>query len=157
LGPCRRAHYPSATVGRGKAATPRPAAPLPDRSDVTTQEELPVGHAADAWSRLTGMLESGDLSDLPDMYHIDALFLEPYNPPHRGNLLIQAYLKDYLGGKDEVVIDEKRVIEGKEDAALAVEWTISYTAGGRRWNELPRATFIEFDEAGLISYQRDYS
>jgi hypothetical protein len=116
-----------------------------------------VGHAADVWSRLSGMLESGDLDDLPTLYDIDAVYLEPYNPPHNGNLLIHAYLKDYLSGKDDVAIDEKRVIEDASGARLAVEWTISYTAGGRRWNELPRATFLDFDDAGLITYQRDYS
>lgn len=116
-----------------------------------------MGHAADVWARLSGMLESGDLDDLPELYAIDAIYLEPYNPPHNGNLLIQAYLKDYLGGKDKVAIEEVRVIEGADGGSLAVEWTISYDAGGRRWNDLPRATFIEFDEDGLIVHQRDYS
>lgn len=116
-----------------------------------------MGHAADVWAKLSGMLESGDMDDLPELYAIDAVYLEPYNPPHNGNLLIQAYLKDYLSGKDDVVIEEQRVIEGVDDASLAVQWTISYTAGGRRWNELPRATFMEFDDDGLILHQRDYS
>ena len=116
-----------------------------------------MGHAADVWATMSGMLESGNLDDLPDLYAMDAVFLEPYNPPHNGNLLIHAYVKDYLSGKDDVAIEEKRVIEGVDDRSLAVEWTISYTAGGRRWNDLPRATFIEFDDDGLIAYQRDYS
>ena len=103
------------------------------------------------------MLESGNLDDLPDLYAIDAVYLEPYNPPHNGNLLIHAYMKDYLSGKDDVAIEEKRVIEGVDNRSLAVEWTISYNAGGRRWSDLPRATFIEFDDDGLILHQRDYS
>lgn len=116
-----------------------------------------MGHAADVWGRLSEMMEKGDLADLLDIYAADALYLEPYNPPHRGNLLIQAYLKDYLGGKDEIAIEEKQVIESEDGSAVAVEWTISYTAGGRRWNELPRASFLAFDEHGRVAYQRDYS
>jgi hypothetical protein len=116
-----------------------------------------VGHAADVWAKLSGMLESGDVDDLPSLYAIDAVYLEPYNPPHNGNLLIQAYLKDYLAGKDKVAIESKRVIEGVDDHSLAIEWTISYDAGGRRWSDLPRATFIEFNDDGLIAYQRDYT
>jgi ketosteroid isomerase-like protein len=116
-----------------------------------------VGHAADAWDRLTGMLISGDLSGIPAMYAADALYLEPYNPPHRGNLLIQAYLKDWLGGKEEVAIDSKQVLENEEGTSLGVEWRISYTAAGRRWNDLPRASFFTFDADGRVTYHRDYT
>lgn len=116
-----------------------------------------VGHAAEVWNRLTTMLEQADLSDIPELYTADALYLEPYNPPHRGNLLIHAYLKDYLGGKDEVAIEETRLVESEDGRLLAVEWTISYTAAGRRWNQLPRATFLEFDDDHLIVYHRDYT
>lgn len=116
-----------------------------------------MGRATEVWKRLSKMLESADLADLVDLYTTDAIYLEPYNPPHRGNLLIQAYLKDYLGGKDDVDIEEKRVIESEDGRLLAVEWAISYTAGGRRWNQLPRGTFLEFDDHGLIVYHRDYS
>jgi ketosteroid isomerase-like protein len=116
-----------------------------------------VGHAAEVWGRLSEMMERGDVADLLEIYTADAIYLEPYNPPHRGNLLIQAYLKDFLGGKDEVDIQEKRVIESGDGTAVAVEWTISYTAGGRRWNELPRASFLSFNDAGRVQYHRDYS
>jgi ketosteroid isomerase-like protein len=116
-----------------------------------------VGHGAEVWNRLSAMFESGEFSDIAEIYTADALYLEPYNPPHRGNLLIQAYLKDYLSGKDDVDVQEKRVIESEDGSAVAVEWTISYTAGGRRWNELPRASFLGFDDAGRVTYHRDYS
>lgn len=116
-----------------------------------------MGHASDVWARLSGMLESADLNDLSSLYDIDAVYYEPYNPPHNGNLLIEAYLKDYLSGKDNIDIAEVRVVEGADERTLAVEWTISYDAGGRRWSDLPRATFVEFDDDGLITYQRDYS
>jgi ketosteroid isomerase-like protein len=116
-----------------------------------------VGHAAEAWERLSGMLTGADVSGVPDLYAVDALFLEPYNPPHRGNLLIQAYLKDWLGGKDDIEIDVARLIESDDQRLLAVEWTIAYTAGGRRWSDLPRASFFELDDDGLISYHRDYT
>lgn len=116
-----------------------------------------MGHAAEVWGRLSGMMERGDVSDLVELYTADALYLEPYNPPHRGNLLIHAYIKDFLGGKEEIDIQEKQVIESADGSAVAVEWTISYTAGGRRWNELPRASFLAFDDAGRVTYHRDYS
>jgi ketosteroid isomerase-like protein len=116
-----------------------------------------VGHAAEAWDQLSGMLSAGDVAGIPDLYSADALYLEPYNPPHRGNLLIQAYLKDWLGGKDEIAVDVKRVIESEDGASLAVEWTVSYTAAGRRWNDLPRASFFGFDDTGRIVYHRDYT
>ncbi|MBW3619244.1 MAG: nuclear transport factor 2 family protein [Actinobacteria bacterium] len=116
-----------------------------------------MGHAAEVWGRLSEMMERGDVSDMAEIYTADALYLEPYNPPHRGNLLIQAYLKDFLGGKEEIDIAEKQVIESPAGDAVAVEWTISYTAGGRRWNELPRASFLTLDDAGRVTYHRDYS
>jgi ketosteroid isomerase-like protein len=128
------------------------------RRPLVTQTERPVvAHAADTWARLSEMLEKAELADLPSLYHQDAVYLEPYNPPHNGNLLIQAYLKDYLGGKDDVDIAEKKVIESEDGRYLAVEWTISYTAAGRRWNELPRASFLEFDGDGRIVHHRDYA
>jgi ketosteroid isomerase-like protein len=116
-----------------------------------------VGHAAEVWGRLTEMLEKGDVKDLPSLYGPDSIFLEPYNPPHRGNLLIQAYLKDFLGGKGDVDVADERVVESADGRYLAVEWTISYTAAGRRWKELPRASFLEFDDDGRIVYHREYS
>jgi ketosteroid isomerase-like protein len=116
-----------------------------------------VGHAAEAWERLTGMLTEGDVSGIPELYSADALYLEPYNPPHRGNLLIEAYIKDWLGGKEEIAVTSHRVIEAEAGDALAIEWTISYTAAGRRWNDLPRATFLGFGEDGRIVYHRDYT
>jgi ketosteroid isomerase-like protein len=116
-----------------------------------------LGHAADAWERLGSMLAEGDVSGLPDLYAADALYLEPYNPPHRGNLLIEAYLKDWLGGKEDVAVTSKQVIESEDGRALGVEWTVSYTAAGRRWNDLPRASFFAFGEDGRIEYHRDYT
>ena len=116
-----------------------------------------MGHAAQAWDRLSGILTDGDDSAIPELYAVDALFLEPYNPPHRGNLLIQAYMKDWMAGKEEVVVEATRVIESDDGESLAVEWTISYTAGGRRWSDLPRASFFGFDDAGRITYHRDYT
>ncbi len=116
-----------------------------------------VGQAAQAWERLSGMLTDADVSGVSELYAVDALFLEPYNPPHRGNLLIEAYLKDWLAGKDGIAVDTQRLIESADGNEVAVEWTISYDAGGRRWNDLPRASFLAFDEDGRVSYHRDYT
>ena len=116
-----------------------------------------MGQAADAWEQLAGMLTKGDVSGVPRLYAADALYLEPYNAPHRGNLLIQAYLKDWLGGKEEIEIATLRLIESDDGRDLGVEWRISYTAAGRRWSDLPRATFMGFGDDGRVAYQRDYT
>ena len=116
-----------------------------------------MGQAADVWEQLSGMLTNSDVSGVPRLYAADALYLEPYNPPHRGNLLIQSYLKDWLGGKEEIEIETKRLIESADGADLGVEWQISYRAAGRRWSDLPRATFMGFGDDGRVQYQRDYT
>ena len=120
-------------------------------------EEAAVGRAVDAWERLSSALTSGDVSDVLELYGADALYLEPYNPPHRGNLLIQAYLKDWLGGKSDVAVEELRRLESPAGDTVAVEWTISYDAAGRRWSGLPRATFLTVDDEGHVAYHRDYT
>lgn len=116
-----------------------------------------MGRAVDAWERLSAALTSGDVTDVLELYGADALYLEPYNPPHRGNLLIQAYLKDWLGGKSDVAVEELRRLESPEGDTVAVEWTISYDAAGRRWAGLPRATFLAVDDDGHVVYHRDYT
>lgn len=116
-----------------------------------------MGQASDAWKRLVAVLTTGDVSDVLDLYSANSVFLEPYNPPHRGNLLIHSYLKDWMSGKDEVAVDELVLVESPEGDKLGVEWTISYTAAGRRWNALPRATFLRLGDGGLITYHRDYT
>lgn len=116
-----------------------------------------MGQAEQAWERLSGIFASGDTADVPDLYASDALYLEPYNPPHRGNLLIQAYLKDWLAGKDDIEVAAKRVIASDDQSGLGVEWTISYTAAGRRWSDLPRASFFGIGDDGRIEYHRDYT
>jgi ketosteroid isomerase-like protein len=116
-----------------------------------------VAQAAEAWKRLVNVLTTGEVADVLDMYGADALYLEPYNPPHRGNLLIQSYLKDWMAGKEDVAVEELVANESADGAGIGVEWTISYTAAGRRWKDLPRATFLRLDESGLVSYHRDYT
>lgn len=116
-----------------------------------------MGRAQDAWDRLAAALTSGDVTDLLELYGADAVYLESYNPPHRGNLLIQAYVKDWLTGKESVAVDVVRAIEGVDGSAIGVEWTIGYTAAGRRWADLPRATFLALDDAGRVVHHRDYT
>ncbi len=113
--------------------------------------------AAEAWKRLVHVLTTGEVAEVLDLYGAEALYLEPYNPPHRGNLLIQSYVKDWLVGKEEIVIDELATNEAADGSGVGVEWAISYTAAGRRWKDLPRATFLRLDDAGLVSYHRDYT
>ena len=113
--------------------------------------------SVDAWKRFATVLTTGDVSDLLNLYSANALYLEPYNPPHRGNLLIQSYLKDWMGGKEAVEIDELAVIRSEDGTGIGVEWTISYTAAGRRWNALPRASFLRIGDQGLVTYHRDYT
>jgi len=116
-----------------------------------------VSQAVEAWKRFAAMLQTGEVGDASSLYSANALYLEPYNPPHRGNLLIQSYLKDWMGGKEDVAIDELAVIPSEDGAGIGVEWTISYTAAGRRWNALPRASFMRLGDEGLVTYHRDYT
>lgn len=116
-----------------------------------------MGHPTDAWERLRRLMEQQELDDAEELYAEDAVYLEPYNPPHRGNLLITAYMKDYFAGKDDVEIEVLKEIESADGQYLAVEWNISYSAAGRRWNKLPRASFFQFGDAGRVVHHRDYS
>ncbi len=116
-----------------------------------------MGRAQERWEQLRSAWESNDFDAIEELYTQEALYLEPYNPPHNGNLLITAYLKDFLGNKQELKITVKRILEDDSLARVAVEWAMSYTAAGRRWNNLPRASFIEVDHRGLIVYHRDYT
>ena len=47
-----------------------------------------MGQAATRWDELVEVLQGGDIDRLLDMYTDTAVYLEPYNPPHHGNLLI---------------------------------------------------------------------
>ena len=47
-----------------------------------------MSRAVDAWKRFVTVLTTGEVADVLDLYSANALYLEPYNPPHRGNLLI---------------------------------------------------------------------
>jgi ketosteroid isomerase-like protein len=115
-----------------------------------------MGRARDRWEELSGAMEQVDVETIVDLYAPDAVWLEPQNPPHETNLLIQAYLNSWLQARENIDITTKRIVESDDERTLAVEWAISYTAGGRRWNALPRSTWLEVDADGLIRYQRDY-
>jgi ketosteroid isomerase-like protein len=101
-------------------------------------------------------MEQQDEKIIVDLYSPDAVWLEPQNPPHETNLLIQAYLNSWLQAREDVDITTKRLLESDDGVTVAVEWAISYTAGGRRWNALPRSSWLETDDDGLIRYQRDF-
>jgi ketosteroid isomerase-like protein len=114
-----------------------------------------VGRARELWETLSAAMEKQDAETILDLYAEDAVWYEPQNPPHETDRLIQAYLKDWLAARDSVEIGVKRILESADGGTLAVEWTVTYTAGGRRWRDLPRSTWIEADAEG-IRYQRDY-
>ncbi|MDP8969645.1 MAG: nuclear transport factor 2 family protein [Actinomycetota bacterium] len=114
-----------------------------------------MGQARDLWEQLSAALEKQDVEALLDLYAPEGVFLEPQNPPHEGNLLVQAYLNSWLQARDDVDINTKRLLESADGTTLAVEWTLSYSAGGRRWRDLPRSSWLEVGVDG-ISYQRDY-
>lgn len=114
-----------------------------------------MGRARDLWEQLSAAFEKQDVEALLDLYAPEGVFLEPQNPPHEGNLLVQAYLNSWLQARDNVDINTKRLLESGDGTTLAVEWTLSYSAGGRRWRDLPRSSWLEVGDDG-ISYQRDY-
>ena len=116
-----------------------------------------MGRAKQLWDELSSALERRDADAIVELYAHDAVWLEPQNPPHETNLLIQAYLKDWMEPRENLDITTKRVLESEDGSTVAVEYTISYTAAGRRWKDLPRSTWLEVGEGGnVVSYQRDY-
>ena len=153
-----------AEVGPGDCGRVAPA-DYPSQPDVACAPERRAGdgrgsevsEAVEAWKRFVTVLQTGEVAEVLDLYSANALYLEPYNPPHRGNLLIQSYLKDWMSGKDGVEIEELAVLPAEDGSGVGVEWTISYTAAGRRWNALPRASFLRLGDAGLVTYHRDYT
>jgi ketosteroid isomerase-like protein len=114
-----------------------------------------MGQARESWERLRAALETVDVDAVESLYAPDAVWLEPQNPPHETNKLITAYLSSWLQARDKVDVTTKRMLESEDGSFCAVEWAISYTAAGRRWNSLPRSSWIEVGEDG-ITYQRDY-
>ena len=116
-----------------------------------------MGRARQLWDELSAAIERGDSDALVSLYAHDAVWLEPQNPPHETSLLIQAYLKDWLEARENITIATQRLLESEDGRTVAIEWSVSYSAAGRRWNDLPRATWIEVGEVSdAIAYQRDY-
>ncbi len=114
-----------------------------------------MARARELWEQLSVALEKQDTEAIVDLYSADSVYLEPQNPPHETNLLIQAYLSSWLQARDDIDVNTKRMVESVDGTTLAVEWGISYTAGGRRWRDLPRSSWFEVDD-DRITYQRDY-
>lgn len=114
-----------------------------------------MARARDMWEQLGAALEKQDIEAIGELYAPDSVYLEPQNPPHEGTLLIQAYLNSWLQARGDVSVSAKRLLEADDGATLAVEWSLSYSAGGRRWSDLPRSSWFEVDDEG-IRYHRDY-
>jgi ketosteroid isomerase-like protein len=114
-----------------------------------------MARARDLWESLSVALEKQDVRAIGDLYAADAVYLEPHNPPHETDLLIQAYLNSWLQARDNIDVNTKRLVESADGSTVAVEWTISYTAAGRRWNDLPRSSWLEVAD-DVIRYHRDY-
>jgi ketosteroid isomerase-like protein len=114
-----------------------------------------MGRAREVWEQLSAALEKHDDATVADLYAVEAVYLEPNNPPHEGRNLIHAYLNSWMQAREDLDITVSRIIESDDGQTVAVEWTMSYTAGGRRWINMPRSTWLEVDEQG-IRYHRDY-
>jgi ketosteroid isomerase-like protein len=120
-------------------------------------EEDVMGRARELWDSYCTALERQDADALVDLFTPDAVWLEPQNPPHETNLLIQAYLKDWVLARENIDVNVKRLLESPDGVLLAAEWSVSYSAAGRRWSDLPRSTWLEVDETtDAIRFQRDY-
>jgi ketosteroid isomerase-like protein len=119
------------------------------------EEGWGMGRARDRWEALSAAFEKTDVEAILDLYSADAVYYEPQNPPHEGNRLIQAYLNSWLQARENLDITTKRVLESADGQVLAVEWSLSYTAAGRRWANLPRSSWFEVD-GDQIRYHRDY-
>jgi limonene-1,2-epoxide hydrolase len=114
-----------------------------------------MGRARQLWEQFGAALEKGDDLALKELFAPESVYLEPNNPPHEGNLLIQAYLNSWMSAREDLDVTVARLLESDDGLTVSVEWTLSYTAGGRRWNNLSRSSWIEVDEQG-IRYHRDY-
>ena len=114
-----------------------------------------MGRARELWEALGAAMEQQDVGGVLDLYAADAVWLEPQNPPHETNRLIQAYLSDWLKAREHVEVSTKRLLESDDGTLLAVEWSVSYDAVGRRWSDLPRSSWFAVDD-DVIRYHRDY-
>ncbi len=114
-----------------------------------------MARARELWEALGAALEKADVGTIFDLYAEDAVYLEPQNPPHETDRLIQAYLSSWLSARADIDITTKRLVESSDGRTCAVEWALSYTAGPRRWKDLPRTSWIDVDD-DLIRYHRDY-
>jgi uncharacterized protein (TIGR02246 family) len=114
-----------------------------------------MARARELWEQLSAALEKHDDATVADLYAIESVYLEPNNPPHEGRNLIRAYLNSWMQARADLDITAVRVLESDDGLTVAVEWTMSYTAGGRRWANMPRSTWLEVDDQG-IRYHRDY-
>ena len=114
-----------------------------------------MGRATDLGDELRKAMERGDDVAVRDCYADDAVYYEPNNPPHEGPLLIQAYLNSWLQARTNLELTVERILESDDESFVAVEWSISYDAVGRRWHNLPRASWIDVDEGGIRRH-RDY-
>lgn len=114
-----------------------------------------MGRAAARWDQLTAAMEAVDDGALTDAYADDAIYLEPQNPPHEGVKLIVAYLNSWLQAREGLDVTTRRLLESDDESTIAVEWSLSYTAGGRRWS-LNRCSWLEVDSDDRIVYHHDY-
>lgn len=114
-----------------------------------------MGRAADLWEEFRVALEKGDDVTIKELYAPDAVYLEPHNPPHEGPLLIQAYLNSWMQARERLEAKVDRLLESEDGTVVAIEWTISYDAGGRRWSGLPRASWMDVGDDGIRQH-RDY-
>jgi ketosteroid isomerase-like protein len=114
-----------------------------------------MGRTRELWEQLSAALEKHDDATVAELYALEAVYLEPNNPPHEGRTLIRAYLNSWMQAREDLDITVTRVLESGDGTTLAVEWTLSYTAGGRRWANLPRSSWFEVGDQGIL-YHRDY-
>lgn len=114
-----------------------------------------MGRARQLWDEFAAGLAKSDDQAIRDVYADNAVYLEPNNPPHEGHLLIQAYMNSWMQARTNLEVTVNRVLESEDGKTLAAEWSISYDAGGRRWHNLPRASWIEVGEEYVV-YHRDY-
>lgn len=114
-----------------------------------------MGRARESWEAYGAALEKHDDQAIKELFAPESVYLEPNNPPHEGDLLIQAYVNSWMLAREDIDVAVGRQLESEDGKTVSVEWNLSYTAAGRRWTNLPRSTWMEVDEVG-IRYQRDY-
>jgi uncharacterized protein (TIGR02246 family) len=112
-----------------------------------------VATPAEVYQTLREAHGKADADAAAALYAPDAVYVGPGDVALRGRDAIRGYLGAYFSRRGPVEVAVKREVTA--DSSVLVEWTSSYTEGGRRWSGTPGVSVVEIGREG-ITYHRDY-